>query len=115
MKGGKGVATGFGGLAAMWPILTIPCAIGLLAWLVTLRLTRYVSIASISATLSLPLAFFAVALARGVDPVTILRTGWPPLVLTAVLAALVVYRHRGNITRVRKGEEPRIGATKSIE
>jgi glycerol-3-phosphate acyltransferase PlsY len=33
----------------------------------------------------------------------------PPLIVTAVLALLIVWRHRTNIARLRRGEEPRIG------
>ena len=41
LRGGKGVATGFGAAVAMWPLLTIPALTALLIWFVTLRATRY--------------------------------------------------------------------------
>ena len=33
---------------------------------------------------------------------------YPPVVVTAAMAALVIWKHRGNIARLRRGEEPRV-------
>ena len=57
LRGGKGVATGFGGMLAMWPLLTFPALGVMVIWYGTLRMTRYVSVASMTASLSLPLAY----------------------------------------------------------
>ncbi|UCD73881.1 MAG: glycerol-3-phosphate 1-O-acyltransferase PlsY [Phycisphaerales bacterium] len=112
-SGGKGVATGFGAMTAMWPLLTIPALGALVVWYAVLRLFRYVSLASMAAVVSLPVGYLLAALpAREVDdlPHHLLRAS-PPLIVTAVLAIVVVYKHRANITRLRRGEEPKIGGS----
>ena len=53
-RGGKGVATGFGVMLGMWPQLTAPAFGALFVWYVTLKLSRYVGIASCAAAASLP-------------------------------------------------------------
>jgi glycerol-3-phosphate acyltransferase PlsY len=66
----------------------------LLAWLVTFYTTRFVAVASIVAALLLPVAAW------------IQQDGFTPVVAFAmVLAALVIWRHRSNIQRLRDGTE----------
>lgn len=123
-RGGKGVATGFGALLGCYPILTI-AMVGVLAiWLVCLRLTRMVGVSSVVAALMAPvLTLVAPALAirwrmfpgNEVRPGTKMGFGdgvldWHYVVLTAVLAGIIVYRHRGNIARAMAGKEPKIGS-----
>ena len=97
-RGGKGVATGAGvflGLA--------PAAVGVAfaVWLVTLRLGRMVSLASILAAVTMvPLLF----LTRRPVEVAVLGTA---------VAAFVVFAHRANIRRIARGEEPRFGQKKA--
>jgi glycerol-3-phosphate acyltransferase PlsY len=113
-RGGKGVATGFGAMVAMWAVLTFPALAASVVWYGVLRLTRYVSIASILAAVSLPLGYAVWVLPAHPEEIgwsgTIeqVLTAWPPLAVTALMAALVVYKHRGNITRIRRGEEPKV-------
>lgn len=96
-KGGKGVATFFGVLlAAAWPV-------GILAgltWLAVAFIFRFSSLGALSASV--------------LAPVYALVTGQPqPLVwLTVLMAVLIYIRHRDNIRRLLKGEEPRIGGKK---
>lgn len=109
-KGGKGVATGFGALLAMWPLLTFPTLGALVVWYTALRLTKYVSVASMSAVVSLPI--FALLAAAPGDLENIgatLRHASPPIIVTAALALFVIIKHRGNIARLRRGEESRVG------
>ncbi|MEM8835838.1 MAG: glycerol-3-phosphate 1-O-acyltransferase PlsY [Planctomycetota bacterium] len=106
-KGGKGVATGFGVLLAAWPHVTIPAALALVTWIVTLRLTRYVGVASCAAAIAVPV-FIVLGRLLGF-PTRDLLSAWPWLAVTTLLALLVVYRHRGNLARVRAGTEPRVG------
>ena len=89
-KGGKGVATGVGVLATLMPKIT---AIVVFVWLALVLLTRYVSVASIVAAVLAPILaacfkvpdeFFAFALAT---------------------AVVIVWRHRENIARLKKGRE----------
>jgi len=93
-KGGKGVATFLGTLLALfWPAGIAAC----LTWAVTAAITR---ISSLSALVAAVLA-----------PVWISVLGMPQAALvTALLTVLVVIRHKTNIGRLMRGEEPRIGS-----
>jgi glycerol-3-phosphate acyltransferase PlsY len=99
-KGGKGVATSAGAMAAL-----IPSAFGVtvVTWLVVFFLSRYVSLASIGSAIILPFAtaFFVSG-----------PTRWPLVGFTSVLAALAVWRHRANIERLKAGTEHRFGKSK---
>jgi len=89
-RGGKGVATALG---VLLPTLPLPLLGGLVVWLVVVAVWRYVSAGSMLAALVVPL----LAALRG-EPV--------PLVLTAVLIALLVlYKHRENLSRLLQGSE----------
>jgi len=94
-RGGKGVATAMGALLvlATWPVLA---ALGVFA--VVLAVFRYVSLASISAALSLVPA--SLLLMPGGDHLSV-------HVVCGLVAALVVVRHLGNIRRLLRGEESR--------
>jgi len=91
-KGGKGVATTAGVMGALLPWALV---IALSTWFLVLLLTRYMSIASIVAALALPV---------GTAFTTSNRALWA---LAAVLGGLAIWRHRGNIQRLRAGTEPR--------
>lgn len=117
-KGGKGVATGFGAIVALWPIGTIAALAALGVWILTLKATRFVSIASCAAALTLPVAA-TIATALRTPLRDTLPTNWPGIAATwpmligfTAIAALVVYKHRGNLARVRAGTEPRTGEKK---
>ncbi len=113
-RGGKGVATGFGAMVAMYDLLTIPALAALVVWCATVRLSRYVSLASILATLSLPLLYMLWLIPSDVgnravaDIAAELYHASPPLIMTSLLAMLVIYKHRLNIVRLRRGEEPKL-------
>jgi glycerol-3-phosphate acyltransferase PlsY len=96
-KGGKGVATSAGALLGVIPIATITI---LLVWLVVFLTTRYVSLASILAALSLPIVV-------GI----LVRLGYTQGLMlfyfTLGMTALVVWRHRSNISRLLNGTEKR--------
>ena len=110
-RGGKGVATAFGSLAAMWPLLSVPALVAIVVWYLTLQITRYVSLASMVAAVSLPVAAAAMAVWSGGDHAgEALAHRAPLLLVTGALAALVVYRHRGNIARLFSGDEPKKGS-----
>jgi glycerol-3-phosphate acyltransferase PlsY len=93
-RGGKGVATGAGVVFALSWIAGL-AALGL--WVVVFLATRYVSLASVTAALALPVAQAVLA------PGTSVR-----LALFVGIAATVVWRHLGNLQRVLRGEEPRV-------
>ena len=93
-KGGKGVATGFGVFFALaWPLGAICCAV----WLVTAVVLRFSSLAALTAYALAPVAAW------------FLTGSWKNVLLAVVIAALVYWKHRDNISRLLKGEEPRIG------
>ena len=113
-KGGKGVATGLGALAGVWPVMTVAAALALVVWVVSAKATKYVGVSSCLAALSMP-----VGVVGGVWAVTrgerLVQGAWPYLVVATCLAALVIYKHRGNIARTLNGTEARIGKRVEIE
>lgn len=96
-KGGKGVATSAGALLALTPLATM---IAVAIWVVVFWTTRYVSLASVVAAIVLP---FVVILVRSHDP----NKGRPLVYSSACVAAVVVWRHRSNLSRLMRGTEPR--------
>lgn len=115
-KGGKGVATGFGSMLAMWPLLTLPALAAMIVWYCVLRMTRYVSVASMLAAASLPIAYFLRILPPKAMEQPLSQTAdyvmhaSAPLIVTAAMALLIAYKHRTNITRLRQGIEPKHGS-----
>jgi glycerol-3-phosphate acyltransferase PlsY len=106
-KGGKGVATSTGVLLGLWPYYTIPGLIGALIWIISFKTWRYVSLASILGAGLFPVAYVCLGLARGWD---VFGSQLPLLIFAVVVAALIVYKHRSNIARLRAGTELRAGA-----
>jgi glycerol-3-phosphate acyltransferase PlsY len=93
-RGGKGVATFLGLILALaWPVGLLCCA----AWLATAALMRISSLSALVAACSAVLWM-------------LLLGYWSMLLLGAVVAALILWRHRTNIARLRAGTEPKIGA-----
>ena len=112
-KGGKGVATSFGALLAMWPLMTFPALGALAVWIVVVKATRYVSAASMLAALALPVLLLVRARVwPGAEPMQTAEF-LPLLIAVTLLAALVIWKHRANISRLRAGTELRIGGAKS--
>ncbi|MFG0326922.1 MAG: glycerol-3-phosphate 1-O-acyltransferase PlsY [Phycisphaerales bacterium JB037] len=103
-RGGKGVATGLGALLGVYPALSLSALVALGVWIVTLRLWKFVGVSSTLAAISLPIS---------VAVIFLLRDAWnsatPFLVVTLALAALVVFKHRGNLRRTLAGTEPKFG------
>jgi acyl phosphate:glycerol-3-phosphate acyltransferase len=89
-KGGKGVATATGGFLVL---VTFPVLIAAVVWFATFFVTRYVSLASIFAAITVPVAAYFFHS--------------PPLVLglTVLIGVFVVVRHRTNIQRLLNGTE----------
>lgn len=111
-KGGKGVATSFGALLAMWPLMTFPALGALLLWVVVVKVTHYVSAASMIAALALPVLLLVRARAwPGSEPMQPAEF-LPLLIVVTLLAALVIWKHRANIARLRAGTELRVGGAK---
>jgi glycerol-3-phosphate acyltransferase PlsY len=96
-KGGKGVAASAGALFGLMPLAA---AIGVVVWVITFEVTRYVSIASVATAMLLPLAVLGLTYARHTD-------GMALFYFTISLAAVVIFRHRSNLSRLLRGTEPR--------
>lgn len=101
-KGGKGVATGLGLALGIFPYMTLPACAALAVFVIVYRATRYVSAGSVVAAAVLPIAYVVIALWLGWEP---LARQWPMLLMTSVVAALVIIRHRTNIARLWSGTE----------
>jgi glycerol-3-phosphate acyltransferase PlsY len=96
-KGGKGVATSAGALLGLAPVAAL---VGAAIWVLTFWLTRYVSVASIAAAAALP---FIILITTWLS-----RTDGRSLFYPSVcLAAVVIWRHRSNLSRLIRGTEPR--------
>ncbi len=98
-KGGKGAATSLGAVSALDPIAGLSAAAGFIAFVL---LTRYVSLAAMTAAL----VFVIVHFARVAEPFS--RKEIAMSVLTVSLLALLVARHTKNIGRLRQGTEPKV-------
>jgi acyl phosphate:glycerol-3-phosphate acyltransferase len=94
-RGGKGVATVFGALLAIQPLLTL-CCLGV--FLTVLLLTGIVSVSSMSAGIAFPLFLFLFF----DTPSVIFK------VFSVFVALALLITHRKNIGRLRKGEESRL-------
>ena len=96
-KGGKGVATSAGALFGLMPVAAL---IGALIWIVIFQVTRYVSVASITAAIVLPIVIFVMMSLGQVATAALFY-------FSVCLAAVVVFRHRSNLSRLMRGSEPR--------
>ncbi|HLN49215.1 MAG TPA: glycerol-3-phosphate 1-O-acyltransferase PlsY [Steroidobacteraceae bacterium] len=93
-RGGKGVATMLGVLAAIEPRLLVPM---LGSWFAVLLLTGYVGLASMLAGAALVIA------------VLVMEPGNRPLLIFCLaIESFVIFTHRGNIARMRAGTEHRV-------
>lgn len=92
-QGGKAVATGLGTLLGLaFPVALLAALIfGLGVWF-----TRYVSVGSMVAALTVPLWLY------------LFRQPWPYLLYGSALAIYILWRHRLNLERLRRGEEPQV-------
>jgi glycerol-3-phosphate acyltransferase PlsY len=100
LRGGKGVATAAGALGALAPI---PAALAVVAFVAVVAATRFVSLGSVVALVVFPLLVLVFA-AFGDSPRDV-----PFLVSSALVPALSVWKHRGNIRRLLAGTERRLG------
>ena len=96
-KGGKGVATGLGVIAALMPMVTL---IVFAVWFAIVYFTGYVSLGSIVGAALVPILtlFFG------------LHTEF--LILGLIAAVFIIYRHKSNIERLLKGTESKIKAAR---
>jgi glycerol-3-phosphate acyltransferase PlsY len=94
-RGGKGVATACGVFSILTP-LAVPPALAIFAAVVWL--TQYVSLGSVLASMAVPPIAYA------------LGSPAPGVMAAAAASALIVFRHRSNVSRMWMGTERRVGA-----
>jgi glycerol-3-phosphate acyltransferase PlsY len=92
-KGGKGVATAFGCMIALSPLVGV---LSLATWLVILFISRYSSLAALITALLAPLYAWYVS-----NPI---YTG-----IIALMSVFLMYRHRQNISNLISGKESKMG------
>jgi glycerol-3-phosphate acyltransferase PlsY len=95
-RGGKGVATSFGAMIAVNPIIALICFV---AFLFIVAITKYVSLGSILGISMSPIVMMLAQNKKGI-------------LVTLILTASVIYTHRENIKRLLKGTERKIGQKK---
>jgi len=99
-KGGKGVATSFGVIVVMFPVIA-PILFIVLVLLVVI--TRYMSLGSITAAVLLPVLLI------------LFGHSWQYILFGLALASLIVYLHRGNIERLLTGTENKLGSKPKVK
>lgn len=98
-RGGKGVATSVGGFAVLLPVILVIAAA---VWALTFYTTRYVSLASMLAAITLPVAAFLFK-----EPTLLLS-------IAGAVALFVVLRHRTNVARLMNGTESKFARKPSV-
>jgi acyl phosphate:glycerol-3-phosphate acyltransferase len=106
-KGGKGIATSGGALAALMPAAVV---LLILIFIIVTKITKYVSVGSITTAVALPLLTIYGSYYHG----KIADGTWnkPLFIFSLVAGALAVWKHRANIARLRAGTEHRVGQKK---
>ena len=97
-KGGKGVATSLGVFLFLAPKAVLVTFLG---FAIVVYFTRYVSLSSITGAIILPIMVAILPAKEGVDKMTL-------VVLSFVIGAFVIYKHRSNISRLLNGTESKI-------
>ena len=104
-KGGKGVATALGVFLALCPLAAVSA---LVLFLLCVGYWRYVSLGSVAAAAAMPLLIYFLWAPHHAPPIVI-NVG------TLAIAALVIYKHDGNLQRLVEGTEPRFSFSKKKE
>ena len=101
-KGGKAVSTSFGVALGLWPYFTICAVIAIAVWAVFVLIWRYISLGSMAASITFPIALILTIV---LIPSWHLVDLWPLLVAAIAIPIMVIVRHRGNIKRLIAGTE----------
>ena len=102
-RGGKGVATSAGVVLGIYPYFTLAGLCAIVIFIIIFCITRYISVSSILAAISFPAIYAAIGLQRW----NITGAQLPLLCFAIAVPLLIIYKHRGNIARLRAGTEPR--------
>ena len=105
-RGGKGVATTVGVALGIFPYYTAAMGAALLLYAVVRFTTGAVSAGSLTIAVAFPAAFFVYL---GIDPSMSLEVYWPLGAVSVLLGLLIIIRHAGNIARLLRGEEMKLG------
>ncbi|MGE5321340.1 MAG: glycerol-3-phosphate 1-O-acyltransferase PlsY [Actinomycetota bacterium] len=100
-KGGKGVATALGVFLVLFPQAVL---VSLGIFIITVLVTRYVSLGSILAAIAFPVAAYFLG-----------SPDWQTLLPACAIALLIVLKHHANIARLLSGTEHRFGSAKTAE
>ncbi|MEQ8201542.1 MAG: glycerol-3-phosphate 1-O-acyltransferase PlsY [Syntrophomonadaceae bacterium] len=92
-RGGKGVASAAGVMFMLFPMIGLMEAV---IFFTAVGLSRYVSLGSVSAAVAFPFL------------VVLTHQPWQYVVMAIIIAAIIVYRHRSNIERLRNGTESKL-------
>ena len=111
-RGGKGVATSLGVVVGIYPFFTLTGAFALAVWVGVWGMTRYVSLASITAAVAFPVGF-ALLIYR----ITVWQFAslWPMFAFACLMGGMIVFRHRSNVARLRAGTENRTAGLKGAK
>lgn len=93
-RGGKGVATSAGVLIVLTPLITV---ILLAVFVTIIAVSRFVSLGSVCAAVLFPVLTI------------IMNEPWQYILMSLLMAAMVLFRHRTNIERLRQGTERKLG------
>lgn len=96
-RGGKGVATSAGALFGLVPLAAL---IAVVIWLLVFWFTRYVSVASLVTAVALPLVILIMTRLNQIQGNALFYS-------SLGIAAVVIWRHRSNFSRLMRGSEPR--------
>ncbi len=99
-KGGKGIATTFGVIFALNPIISI---LAIVVWVVVMIITRYASLSSILAVISIMI--FTI----------LFKQPYEYIIFSAIIILLSIFKHKENIKRLRSGNERKIGKKSKID
>ncbi len=99
-RGGKGVAAALGVVLGIWPFFTSAGVVALGVWVIVTLISRYVSLGSIVAALAFVPAFLWFWPNKEL---------WLMAIFAAAMCALIIFRHRANISRLLAGTENKIG------
>lgn len=97
-KGGKGVATSLGVFLFLSPKGILVALVG---FLIVFYFTKYVSLSSITGAVILPIMTYILPVRDGVDKTTL-------SILVTIIGAFIIYKHKGNISRLLNGTESKI-------
>jgi len=108
-KGGKGVATALGVFVLLFPKALL---VSLIIFILSVAISRYVSLGSILATISLPIAAYFLEDSAHQNHDVHWPIDWGTFLPVCVTALLVIAKHHENIKRLLAGNENRLGQKK---